>query len=186
MQVWNFFFSITSWMKALRPVHFLFVLVFVGFLEFFSWSTELFLLAIIMRKYKQHLLFLPSMQIQLHYVTCCTQKSWGNATVAKQHYFWTSWCFNSIFKYFLITFLVRILLSNIPFGIQKTVFQGLRCANLKLNRCFLLIFYLLHESPIPMNDIKNKCHHWGQISDIGKTESPRISIVAEFQLAWTK
>lgn len=43
----------------------------------FLWSTELFLLAIVMRKYKQHLLSLPSMQIeiQLRYVTCCTQKS---------------------------------------------------------------------------------------------------------------
>jgi len=36
-----------------------------------------------MSKYKQDLLPLPSMQIEihLHCVTCSTQKSWGNATV---------------------------------------------------------------------------------------------------------
>lgn len=49
----------------------------------FLWSTELLLLAIGTRQYKQHLLSLPLMQIeiQLHYVTCSTQKSWENATM---------------------------------------------------------------------------------------------------------
>lgn len=46
-------------------------------------STELFLLGVVTRKYKQRLLSLPSMQIEIqhHYVTCSMQKSRGNASV---------------------------------------------------------------------------------------------------------